>query len=181
MRTGVMSAGRRQVPADRRHALVSLARSLLVAGCIIAGYFVLPMSRLDGDSLLRLAVGLALIAALLAWQIREITRSPHPRIRAVETLSVTLSLFFVVFATAYYVMSVADPANFNERLTRLDAAYFTVTIFATVGFGDIVATSETARGVVMVQMLGDLALVGLVAHAVVNAVRVGVERQERRP
>ena len=98
-----------------------------------------------------------------------------------ETLSVTLSLFFVVFATAYYVMSVADPGNFNERLTRLDAAYFTVTIFATVGFGDIVATSETARGVVMVQMLSDLALVGLVAHAVVNAVRVGVERRERRP
>ena len=65
MRTGVTSAGRRQVPADRRHALVSPARSLLVAGGIIVGYFVLPMSRLDGGSLLRLAVGLALIAALV--------------------------------------------------------------------------------------------------------------------
>lgn len=181
MRTGVTTAGRRQVPADKRHALVAMARSLLVAGGIVVGYFVLPMTRFDGESLLRLVAGLALVAALLAWQIREITRSPYPRLRAVETLAVTLSLFFALFATAYYVMSVADPANFNEPLTRLDAAYFTVTVFATVGFGDIVATTQTARAVATAQMLGDLVLVGLVAHAVVNAVRIGMERKEQRP
>ncbi|GAA2137621.1 potassium channel family protein [Nocardioides koreensis] len=180
MRTGETTAGGRQVPAERRHALVSLARSLLVAGGIVVGYFVLPMTRLDGDSLLRLLAGLALIAALLAWQIRQITRSAYPRLRAVETLSVTLSLFFAVFATAYHVMSVDDPASFTEPLTRLDAAYFTVTVFATVGFGDIAATTETARAVTTTQMLGDLVLVGLVAHAVVEAVRTGMERQERR-
>ena len=37
------------------------------------------------------------------------------------------------------------------------------------------------RAVATAQMLGDLVLVGLVAHAVVNAVKVGLERQERRP
>ncbi len=32
-----------------------------------------------------------------------------------------------------------DPAAFNETLTRIDSLYFTLTVFATVGFGDIAA------------------------------------------
>ena len=43
-------------------------------------------------------------------------------------------------------MAQADPANFSTHtLTRTDALYFTITIFATVGFGDISATSQSAR------------------------------------
>jgi hypothetical protein len=68
-------------------------------------------------------------------------------------------------------MGRSDPQQFSEPLTRLDAAYFTVTVFATVGFGDITAVSETARAVVTVQMLGGLVLVGLIARVVVGAVQ----------
>ncbi len=128
---------------------------------------------------MRLGVGLLAIGVLLGWQVREISRSPYPVVRAAETLATTLALFFAVFATAYYVMGEADPGNFSQPLSRLDSAYFTITIFATVGFGDIVATTEAARSVVMLQMLSDLVLVGLVAHAVVNAVRVGRDRKGR--
>ena len=38
--------------------------------------------------------------------------------------------------------------NFSEPLTRTDALYFTVTVFSTVGFGDITAKTEAARLVV---------------------------------
>ena len=65
-------------------------------------------------------------------------------------------------------MGRAQPAQFSEPLTRLDAAYFTVTIFATVGFGDIVAVSEAARAVATVQMVGDLVIVGVVARRAVQ-------------
>ena len=39
----------------------------------------------------------------------------------------------------------SQAGTFTEPLTRTDAQYFTVTIFATVGFGDITAVTQTAR------------------------------------
>ena len=55
---------------------------------------------------------------------------------------------------------------------RDSSLYFTVTVFATVGFGDIVATSHTARSMVTVQMVLDLILLGAVVRAFVEAVRM---------
>jgi hypothetical protein len=68
-------------------------------------------------------------------------------------------------------------ANFNEPLTRTDALYFTVTVFATVGFGDIVATTEGARVVVMGQMIAGIVTIGLGARVIVDAVQRGQQRQ----
>ena len=71
-------------------------------------------------------------------------------------------------------MSVVDhnsPGSFTEALSRLDAAYLAVTVLSTVGFGDITPVTESARSLVMAQMLVDLAFVGLVAKVLVGAVR----------
>jgi voltage-gated potassium channel len=61
-------------------------------------------------------------------------------------------VLFFLFASTYYAMDRSNPASFNEAITRIDALYLTVTVFATVGFGDVVATSETARIAVTVQI-----------------------------
>ncbi|MGZ4484506.1 MAG: potassium channel family protein [Nocardioidaceae bacterium] len=165
--------------AQRRVARRSLLRSLLYTLDIVVGYFVLPISsHPDSTAALVLLLGIVGVTLLLVWQVREITRSPFPRLRALEALATSAPLFFAVFAITYFVMEQAAPGNFNEHLTRLDAAYFTVTVFATVGFGDIVPVTEVARGVVTVQMLGDLVIVGLLARAVLNAVQVGMQRRE---
>ena len=158
--------------------MASLLRSLLVSVVICAGYFLLPL-RLDGSvAVLGLVGGLIVVGILLAWQIREIARSPYPRLRAVGALATSVPLFLAVFATAYFLMGRAQPANFSEPLTRLDAAYFTVTVFATVGFGDIVAVSESARAVATVQMIGDLVIVGLVARTLIGAVQHSLRHRE---
>jgi len=52
-----------------------------------------------------------------------------------------------------------------------------VTIFATVGFGDISAVSQAARVAVMFQMLLDLVILGVGINAFVSAARVGRQRQ----
>lgn len=162
----------------RRRAVRSLLQSALVSIVIIAGYFVLPFtSPLSTSTALLLILGLVAVAALLTWQIRAITRSPYPRARTVTALATTLPVFLVVFATTYFVMSRAEPDNFSEPLSRLDSAYFTVTVFATVGFGDIVPVTAAARGVTTVQMLGDVVIVGLVAHVIVGAMRMGLRRR----
>ena len=162
----------------RRHAALSLLQSALVSTAIVVSYFVLPLaSPLTTATVLVLLLGLAVVAGLLTWHIRGIARSPYPRARTVTALATTLPLFLVVFASTYFVMGRTDPGSFSEALSRLDAIYFTVTVFATVGFGDIVPLTTAARIVVTVQMLGDVVLVGFVAHAIVGAMRVGLRRR----
>lgn len=111
---------------------------------------------------------------VLAWQIRKIATSRYPRLRAIEALALSAPLFLVVFATVYFATSQSDPAAFSQVLNRTDALYFTVTVFSSVGFGDIVPVSETARVMVIIQMLGDLVLVGIVARVILGAVQHGV-------
>jgi voltage-gated potassium channel len=65
---------------------------------------------------------------------------------------------------------------FTEPLGKTTALYFTVTVFATVGFGDIVPKSEAARIVTTVQMLADLVVVGLVVRVLLGAARASRER-----
>jgi voltage-gated potassium channel Kch len=82
-------------------------------------------------------------------------------------------VFLLLFAATYCVLSLDDPATFTEPLSRSDAIYFAVTIFATVGFGDISAQTETARLVVTTQMLLDLVVLGLGIQVILGAVKRG--------
>jgi len=75
------------------------------------------------------------------------------------------------------VMARLSPGSFTAPLSRTDALYFTVTVFSTVGFGDITAKAETARLVVTGQMIADLVILGLAIKAIVGAVRRGRQRQ----
>jgi voltage-gated potassium channel len=54
-----------------------------------------------------------------------------------------------------------------------------VTVFTTVGVGDISPKSETARIVLMVQMLADLALLGTGLRVLLGAVQHGRERRSQ--
>jgi voltage-gated potassium channel len=131
-----------------------------------------------------LVVGLAILTVATVWQLRVISRSAIPAVRAIEALATTLPLLLLLFASVYVVMADASPANFSpQALTRTDALYFTVTVFATVGFGDITAASQSARLVVTVQMLLDLLALGLVVRAFVSAVQSAKQQaaQDTRP
>ena len=90
--------------------------------------------------------GVIILAAVIAYQVIAIFRAAQPTAKAIEALSLTGPLFLLLFASTYFLMSQADSANFNlAGLTRSDSLYFTVTVFTTVGFGDIVANSQGAR------------------------------------
>ena len=115
-----------------------------------------------------------------SWQVRTVSGSPYPGIRAVEALAFTLPVYVLLFATTYFVMEHTAVSSFTESLTRTDALYFSVTTFATVGYGDIAAKSESARVVVTVQMVLDLLLLGLVVRVFLNAVKRSHQRQPHR-
>jgi uncharacterized protein (UPF0261 family) len=89
-----------------------------------------------------------------------------------------VSTLLVVFAATYVVISNAGPGSFSEPLGRTDALYFTLTLFTTVGFGDIAPRSEVARIIAMIQMVIGLITVGLVARIVLGAAEIAVSRRE---
>ena len=91
---------------------------------LVALYYVLPLDRLfDVNVVVVLVVGVALLAGMIAWQVRAIERSTYPGIRAVQSLASTTPLFLLLFASTYYVLSLGDPETFTEPLTRTDALY----------------------------------------------------------
>lgn len=158
---------------SRRMITLGLLRALAVTVALIALYYLAPLDRTNGIPLgLSLAVALLALSALTAYHVRAILRSAHPGIRAVEGLATTAPVFLLLFAATYFMMAQASAGNFNvHALTRTDALYFTITVFASVGFGDIVPTSEAARILVTVQMILDLVVIGLVVRLFVGAVQ----------
>ena len=123
-------------------------------------------------------IGLLALAAMAAYQLWAILRAAQPAVRAIEALATTLPLFLLLFSAFYFLISHADAGNFNAHaLTRTDALYFTVTVFATVGFGDIVPTSQVARLAVTIQMVLNLIVLGLGVRLILGAVQQA--RQEK--
>ncbi len=105
--------------------------------------------------------------------------SSTPALRAVETASISLAFFILLMATAYVLMSEANASAFSEALTRTDALYFSMTVFSTVGFGDISPVTQSARLVVTGQILLDLLFLGIGLRIVAGAVNVARQRQAR--
>jgi hypothetical protein len=145
----------------RRRALLAVARSLAVTAALGLVYFLAPMRDAVHDGIPLLVLSLVALAALLGWHLRAIGRSAHPSLRAVEAVSTSVPFLVLTFAAAYYMMARSTAGAFGGPLTRLDALYFSVTAFTTVGFGDIAARSQLARGVVTAQMLIDFVFVGV--------------------
>jgi len=55
---------------------------------------------------------------------------------------------------------------------------FPVIVFSSAGFSDITVVTQGARVMVMIQMIGDLIVVGVVARILLSAVQAGLHRHE---
>jgi voltage-gated potassium channel len=168
------SARRRAV----RHATV---RSVLTAAVFVVAYYVLPIDQPYSQSVvIELVVGLVVVIGLIGFQAREIANSPYPGMRAVVAMATSLPFFLLLFATVYFQLGRNQPGSFTQVMTRTDALYFTMTVFSSVGFGDIVPKFEIARILTMIQMAGDLLVVGVAARIIVRAVQTGQSRVQSK-
>ena len=165
----------------RRHLYRrAVVRPLSTVTALIALYYMLPLDHIDDPEMaLVLVTGLLAVVGLCLWQVRVIQRSRYPAVQAIEGLAFAVPLFLLLFAAGYYVLASATPGAFNEPVNRTDALYFTLTVFSTVGFGDIVPVTQPARVTVMVQMVADLLILGVLLRAVTGAVRVRRAGQHR--
>jgi hypothetical protein len=160
----------RPVPS-RTLRMQAVLRTLVSATLLVVLYAVRPVERPPGEIIAALVLGLGLLVWLLVWQVGAVERSAYPVLRAVEAFVTAAVLFVVLFATGYAALSESLPGSFTEPLGRVAALYFTVTVLATVGFGDIAPVSDAARIVATIQMVCGLAFVGLVGRQFLAAAR----------
>lgn len=173
------------MPSNRRIAwrlgLATAARIAISLVLLFGAYFLLPAkSGADGTAdWPYLLLTLVVFGVVVGLQVPAIVRARYPILRAVEALSMVITLYLLIFARVYLSNSLADPAIFSHPLNHISALYFTVTVFATVGFGDIVATTDAMRGLVTVQMLLNLVVLGLIIRLLASAAQRGVARRRQ--
>lgn len=164
--------------SSRRAIVITIVRVVASTTLLFLLYAFWPLEGHPGASgMAYLAGALLIIFTVFGLQVRSILGSSRPALRAVEALATSIPLVLVAFASGYLVLSESDPAAFSEPLSKVSAIYFTITVFATVGFGDITPVIDGARIAVSVQMLTNLLVLGLGIRIVGGAVRLGRERQ----
>jgi voltage-gated potassium channel len=157
---------------------MTLLRALASTVALLVIYYLLPLDEASiGFAVGMLVIGLLSLIGLVTFQVRAIIKATYPALRAVGALATSAPLFLLLFAGTYFVTGNLYSGSFSEPMTRTDALYFTVTVFATVGFGDITAVSQAARALVTGQMVLGIMVVGLGAKILVDAVKQGLERR----
>jgi voltage-gated potassium channel len=158
---------------SRRRATFRCGATIVLCWVVIFGaFYALPIGHeSDVRAFVRLGIDVVLIGAVFVWLIRRISMAELPELRAIEALGVVVALFLVAFSGIYVAMSHESAATFSQPLDHTRSLYFTITVFSTVGFGDITPRTDPARLVVAAQMLLDLAIIGALVRLIFNAAR----------
>jgi len=179
-----MTANLPSEPIPRRKmwrlGLWILFRVLLTVTLLITAYYLIPTPDAGSDSDLPwLLFALTVFGVIVGIQIPAIANSKYPNLRAVEAMSVTVPLYLLIFARIYLSNALANPGAFSEQLDHTKSLYFTITVFATVGFGDITPETNPMRLLVSAQMLLNLVVIGLVVRLLLGAAQRGVTKKRQ--
>ncbi|MCW2919245.1 MAG: hypothetical protein JWN52_7313 [Actinomycetia bacterium] len=167
----------------RRARLCAWLRAAFSAAVVIGLFFMVPVhpTDLQGRELVvraaLLLLGIAVLSVLVTFQVRRTLRRQRLFAEQISMLLTVVNVVIVFFSLIYYRL--AD--HFNGVHSRLDALYFSVVTLCTVGFGDITPVSQTARAIVIVQMLFDLIIVTSAISIIVGSVRERQPSDAKRP
>jgi hypothetical protein len=157
---------------ERRHVLFTGLRAIATSALVLGVYFAIPNDDHPHRAIvLRMSVGLAFFIAVLLFEVQAIIRSNRPMLRAANAMALVLPIFVVEFAWMYITLSKSNPVAFTQPLDKVGALYFTVTVFTTVGFGDIAARTHPARLAVTAQMVLDVIVIAVVIRLILEAAR----------
>lgn len=132
-----------------------IGQALVNSTLLTAVYFIVPIGTEHETWELvwrgvATAAGLGLAAFLI---LRQIDRQLDDETAPLIGLLTALVAGVLFFALADYLIAVGFPGEFVDLQTRVDALYFALSTLATVGFGDVHAQGQLARGLLIVQML----------------------------
>lgn len=119
-----------------------------------------------------------LLLALAA--VLRLRKSRNPFVEGSILVVIMAALIILVYSWLYVAISGVHPDSFTEHLNKSTAVYFTVTVLATVGFGDITPTTDTARLVVTSQMLLGFTVITLAIRIITSSASSAAKSQRRR-
>lgn len=172
---GALGSGR--IPP--RAVLAALLRSAGVVAVTLVVYAVIPIREETALAIGGIAtIGLVVLGVVFIGQLRRISAAANPLGAAVEALALVFGMFLALFAFVYASMTALYPDSFTQPVDKVAAVYFSVTVLATVGFGDIAAVTELARVTVTVQMVLDLVLIGAAVKLLGASARRAVDARQ---
>jgi voltage-gated potassium channel len=143
-------------------------------------FYTVPVNTHDSTERVAVSVLFTLVGvAALAWAIFEqVRRQLHSRSEDIHTLLMLLPLSAMVFALGFFLLEEHSPSQLPGLSTRTDALYFTLSTLTTVGYGDITAHGQIARGLVILQLVFNAVFVGAAVSTVVATLRSRVPSSE---
>jgi voltage-gated potassium channel len=148
--------------SPRRSRLVVLGRPALTCLLVLAFYYVIPVEPgLTGGLLALRVTATAVTGVLITWLIvRQVAHHlADPERASLAGLLTALAGGVVFLALADFVIAVSAPGQFVGMETKTDALYFALSTLTTVGYGDIHAAGQIARGIVAVQLVFNVAVI----------------------
>lgn len=172
-------------PGGAGEVLRFVRRTSLSLVLLTACYYLLPPDEpfhdpVTGARWLGSVVALCGFVVLVRASLRTARRHPTPTARGEAVLTV-LYVLVLLFAVTYDLVATHAPGQFRGIDSSTDALYFTVTVVATVGFGDIVPVGTAARTLVTVHMLVNLVYVGTALRLLTNRSAAAATHGEPAP
>lgn len=144
----------------------------LIVAALVVIYFVVPVSAdVHQANVIRALIVIGIGMALVAGVVRQLRLHLDDTDRRVDGLIVSIVAVMVAFSFCFYAMEQRDPSQFVELHTRLDALYFTAATTASVGYGDVHATGQGARALVLVQILFNVVFIGTAVALVSSRIK----------
>jgi voltage-gated potassium channel len=148
-------------------------RLLIAVIGMVVFFYAVPVSTEESTGRVAFSVAFTLLGmAALGWAILDqLRRQLHARSEDIYILLMLLPLVAVVFALGFYLLETHSPGQVSGLSTRTDALYFTVSTLTTVGYGDIHAQGQLARGLAVLQLVFNAVFVGAIASTIVGIIR----------
>lgn len=144
----------------------------LIVAALVVIYFVVPVSAdTHPANVIRAVIVIAIGLSLVAGVVRQLRLHLDNTDRRVDGLIVSIMAVMVAFSFCFYTMEQRDPGQFAELHTRLDALYFTAATAASVGYGDVHATGQAARAVVLLQIVFNVVFIGTAVALVSSRIK----------
>jgi voltage-gated potassium channel len=149
----------------RANARKTLLRTVLTCLGLFLLYFTLPVDSHDSTAalVLRVSVSAVALVGLIFVINRQLVRQIDQPNAPLGTLLAGLVGGLLFFALLDYIIAVHNTTEFVDLHTRIDALYFALATLFTVGFGDVHAEGQLARGVLCVQMVFNVAVLATAA------------------
>ena len=152
---------------------------------LIVAYFAVPLGHDVPTWRLLFGIALTFVAVssaglIIVRQVR-FQVSGVGRVVRIQGLLLLLEIVVVAFATAYYMLAESSSHQMAGVDTRLDSLYFTIVTMATVGYGDVHAVGQFARGLVTVQIVFNLIFVGALTSLVTSRMRDASGSHAKQP